>query len=374
MFLNPRNAGTILVLALALLPFACGHSLAQMPVQLNANNLNAINTRIDELQNLLKDNSSIPVNPILLDREYDRIEQEIDRYSQLVAMEYPSPPFKITQVDEVSMGLKKFADAVASANCEKDNLSNFSNLFTEVNPFLYNLDRISKTYYGYALPAEIAELWDVPGLSKLPTMESEFLAACKGSKDFFQSPRRIAGIIKVLDEIKAKYQQSTVKSQAEKAAATTVLELLKQRRGALRSKISGTSPQQTLTESLPVIVGLIGAASVIAMVMVRLFPSAIQMEWVASGQVIQFVTVMILLNAIMALGLSNILHENTLGTLLGGIAGYILAQGVGRAAAREAARRANEPQEAIGPPQSPPPAPGQPSTGRSEAASEGRTR
>ena len=43
---------------------------------------------------------------------------------------------------------------------------------------------------------------------------------------------------------------------------------------------------------------------------------------------------MILLSVIMALGLANILKENTLGTLLGGIAGYVLSQGVGRAAAQ----------------------------------------
>src|SRR5207249_3035942 len=57
----------------------------------------------------------------------------------------------------------------------------------------------------------------------------------------------------------------------------------------------------------------------------------IQAEWVRSGQVIQFVTVMILLTVIMALGLAGILKENTLGTLLGGIGGYVLSQGVGKA-------------------------------------------
>jgi hypothetical protein len=43
--------------------------------------------------------------------------------------------------------------------------------------------------------------------------------------------------------------------------------------------------------------------------------------------------VMILLSVVMALGLAGILKENTLGTLLGGIAGYVLSQGVGKAAA-----------------------------------------
>lgn len=85
---------------------------------------------------------------------------------------------------------------------------------------------------------------------------------------------------------------------------------------------------------------MIGFFSIGAILAVKLFPEAIQIEWVASGQVIQFVTVMILLSVIMALGLAGIFKENTLGTLLGGIAGYVLAQGVGRAAAREVTRGA----------------------------------
>lgn len=36
------------------------------------------------------------------------------------------------------------------------------------------------------------------------------------------------------------------------------------------------------------------------------------------------------------LGLSGVLNEDTLGTLLGGIGGYVLSQGVGRAAAHRA--------------------------------------
>ena len=63
------------------------------------------------------------------------------------------------------------------------------------------------------------------------------------------------------------------------------------------------------------------------------------MEWVASGQVIQFVTVMILLSVIMALGLAGLILENTLGALLGGIGGYILSQGVGRSVARRTQRQ-----------------------------------
>ena len=71
-------------------------------------------------------------------------------------------------------------------------------------------------------------------------------------------------------------------------------------------------------------------------VTIKFFPPQIVEIWVESGQVIQFVTVMILLSVILALGLVDVIKENTLGTLLGGIGGYVLAQGVGRSAASQA--------------------------------------
>ena len=60
------------------------------------------------------------------------------------------------------------------------------------------------------------------------------------------------------------------------------------------------------------------------------------MEWVASGHVIQFASVMVLLIVVSALGLLHILEKEGIGTLLGAIAGYVLSQGGGRAAARAA--------------------------------------
>ena len=62
-----------------------------------------------------------------------------------------------------------------------------------------------------------------------------------------------------------------------------------------------------------------------------MFPEKAQMELIQSGQVIQFITVLLLLTVIMALGLSGFIKETTLGTLLGGLGGYVLSQGVGRA-------------------------------------------
>lgn len=105
-----------------------------------------------------------------------------------------------------------------------------------------------------------------------------------------------------------------------------------------RSKVteiqSKLETKASLSMNLYFVIFAIGALSLIAIGLVRLFPEPVMTEWVASGQVIQFVTVMILISAIMALGLAGILTDNTLGTLLGGIGGYVLSQGIGRSVAR----------------------------------------
>ena len=120
--------------------------------------------------------------------------------------------------------------------------------------------------------------------------------------------------------------------------------LLQQRRDAIEKRISAINNKAKITDSLWLLIVVISVFSILAILAVKLFSERIQIEWVATGQVIQFVTVMILLSVVMTLGLAEILKENTLGTLLGGIGGYVLAQGVGRAAAREVSR-ANTPQE-----------------------------
>lgn len=75
--------------------------------------------------------------------------------------------------------------------------------------------------------------------------------------------------------------------------------------------------------------------SCITLFAVKLFDERLQIELIASGQMIQFPTVMILLIVIVVLGLTTTVKENTLAALLGGIAGYVLSQGVGRQALRQ---------------------------------------
>jgi hypothetical protein len=76
---------------------------------------------------------------------------------------------------------------------------------------------------------------------------------------------------------------------------------------------------------------------------VERFGPTVQFELVASGQVIQFATVMVILIVVCVLGMSQSIRENTLGTLLGAIGGYVLSQGVGSKAARDATRDKNTP-------------------------------
>lgn len=95
---------------------------------------------------------------------------------------------------------------------------------------------------------------------------------------------------------------------------------------------------QTLIPVLPWLVLALCGLGFVLILAIRFFDSEVQLEWVASGQVIQFVTVLNLLIIILCLGIVGYLKENTLGTLLGGISGYVLSQGVGRAASRAATR------------------------------------
>jgi hypothetical protein len=124
------------------------------------------------------------------------------------------------------------------------------------------------------------------------------------------------------------------------------------------SLVGSQTAIKNVTQNLPWLLLIIAAFGFAVMGIVYFFQSDIQMEWVASGQVIQFATVMILLSTLMALGLTDVLHEQVLGTLLGGIAGYVLAQGVGRATARQTLNAAAA--AASAPPPGPPPPPAAP--------------
>ena len=161
---------------------------------------------------------------------------------------------------------------------------------------------------------------------------------CTKWKTFIGDQPRQQLLMTYFDTLKTRLTEEAKKASDAKTTATNLLEILQKRKDAIEKKLVSSNTQASLTSNLWILIVVIGLFSIGTIAAVKLFNPDIQIEWVASGQVIQFVTVMILLSVVMALGLAGILKENTLGTLLGGIAGYVLAQGVGRAAAREVSR------------------------------------
>ena len=97
-----------------------------------------------------------------------------------------------------------------------------------------------------------------------------------------------------------------------------------------------------LSSATQILVGIVCLFAVLMFYGLTKYDRGLQMELITSGQMIQFPTVMILLVIIVALAIPKTISENTVSALLGGIAGYVLSQGVGRAVAREAERRASQ--------------------------------
>lgn len=119
--------------------------------------------------------------------------------------------------------------------------------------------------------------------------------------------------------------------------------------------------KESAFQTLPWIVIEFFGFAVIVMLMVGMFPERVQREWLGSGQAIQLMTVSILVISILGLGLAGILRDNSLGALLGGVAGYVLSQGVGVAAeSRRRQQEGGEPSAPPSPPAAPTPAAGPP--------------
>jgi len=176
----------------------------------------------------------------------------------------------------------------------------------------------------------------------------------------------IRDALEQIDAMRARWVQA---AQQEIDDARRLKEGRAKLRGRLEAQLSQLKSAQdktvTFVADLKWLVMILGLLSVCVILIIRTFPEEVQTEWVASGQVIQFMTVLIILIAILALGITGVLKENTLGTLLGGIGGYVLSQGIGRAAARYAAKQVTSSRAAAGPRAPWPEAP--PSTGDSSA-------
>jgi hypothetical protein len=306
------------------------------------------------ISQLTPPDAAMPENEALMVREMDRIDDEMVRATRVATM----TDYK----DELAKNEKNMSDiSAAMANMKSINCGaspdEFLRLLSTIQPILYFKRDI---LWDFDAPLPDTSIFHIffdafgrdPSVEAVPRRQED---RCKTLQTELANPGTVKAVLAVFEDWKNKLNDSQQKLTAYRDQAKKWLDLLKQRRTALQERINAKTPAQQISNSLWIIMIVIGVFSIATILTVKLFSSELQMEWVTSGQVIQFVTVMILLSVVMALGLSGILHENTLGTLLGGIAGYVLAQGVGRAAAREVSRtaRANFLQEdhlRLGPP------------------------
>ncbi len=124
---------------------------------------------------------------------------------------------------------------------------------------------------------------------------------------------------------------------------------LDQRKRDVITQMSNEVATARVAATMPWILVIIFSLGIVMMFGVRLFSPHIQAELVSSGQLVQFVTILILFGTLLALGLAEKLQEQTLGALLGGLAGYVLSQGIGQKERQStlqtiSAMRATEPQ------------------------------
>ncbi len=282
---------------------------------------------------------NLPESNTVLESQYNRINDEIDKYS-IYSLQESHVDETVSSITKILTELQKLAQEMSAIDCKTQSAEyrTLRERFLDVDNKLGNLMGSSLYRFRDVDMNVFGEIFE-KSRYKLQN-DQDSAAVCSQLKGLLTNPATITKVSNALNQLQARVTESARIVNKNKETANSLLSLLRQRRDAIQGKLASLTPQQQVTNQLPVIMLVIGGSSVLTMIIVRLFSEPIQMEWVASGQVIQFVTVMILLSAIMALGLSGILKENTLGTLLGGLAGYILAQGVGRAAARDATRRA----------------------------------
>lgn len=123
---------------------------------------------------------------------------------------------------------------------------------------------------------------------------------------------------------------------------------LEERKHEIVTQMSNEVASARVAAIMPWILVIIFTLGMAMMFGVRLFSPAIQSELVGSGQLVQFVTILILFGALLALGLADKLQEQTLGTLLGGLAGYVLSQGIGQRVRQSTLQTIRETAERLG--------------------------
>ncbi|HWP01395.1 MAG TPA: hypothetical protein VNL74_12355 [Methylococcus sp.] len=302
-------------------------AVAQAPFPSIARDPEWMKARIADLN---PPDKGLPENEYSLIEERRALESEIS-YLRAFAQQPIDRTKDLDVIDKVKEAISGSLADISKVDCSKLPDGRFT-LNEAIKNQMMSLQRLQSTYpWIYEKDPFTFAPWSDEGR----VSDAEL---CARWKKFVGDPAKQAALLTYFEHLKSRLSDEAKKQAETRTLAATLIDLLQKRKDVVDQRLAAQSTKTELSDKLWIVIGVIGGFSIGAILAVKLFTEAIQIEWVASGQVIQFVTVMILLSVIMALGLAGILRENTLGTLLGGIAGYVLAQGVGRAAAREVSR------------------------------------
>ncbi|MBX3305917.1 MAG: hypothetical protein KF751_07670 [Nitrospira sp.] len=312
-------------ISIFLVPLSSSYAQISYP----SNSADQIKARIADLN---PPDKGLPDNEFNLVDERRLVDQEISQLRSSTQQSIDSSKL-VELIARAKATVSKAFQDISAVDCTKLTDARFS---------LHYSIRDSMSQVQQVLRGMLNTEYEPDPFLNAPWNDSRFTDAayCANWKKFVGDGQNQSRMLEYFDKVKSKVTDNAKVASETKTNASVLLDLLQKRKDAIEKKQVAQSTKTELSDKLWIIIGLIGFFSISAILAVKLFSETIQVEWVASGQVIQFVTVMILLSVIMALGLAGILKENTLGTLLGGIGGYVLAQGVGRAAAREVSRGA----------------------------------
>jgi hypothetical protein len=272
--------------------------------------------------------ATVPKSPAQVELEIRRVAQKIDDLERKVmlaerrkadlAEQFTDLQQSVRTAAPLSSALKPLLNDISAADCKSEmpapkvlelrRLIEVMNELSEPDGFSRRTIRPPSATPG---PRQCSEL-------KAFALEWESLPreAEKLTRDLEKEVRRVG------------------RQQAQDADDTRQLAEQKQWLDRLRASAE-ESGRIDVIEKLPMLIVFLGIFSLSIMVMVRRFIPDIQREWVQSGQVIQFMTVTVIVIAVLSLGLAEKLSKENLGTLLGTIGGYVLAQGIGRSASRK---------------------------------------
>ncbi len=279
------------------------------------------------------------------------LNQESLRDARSAAEEYSKYSDQITELEKISVDsakekIKKAKEGLLSAIKESKPALIAENLLT----IKRQIEKLNYNYNSFFQEeASLPESEETTMRSVFSFLRSDPEKICQNYTD----TEKVKEMLNQLDSavnIAVKQLASQILNIKERSPRAKILSEAwgKYRDLLLKSIEDQSAPATKVADQLGIIIGVFCAFGIFMFLAVRVFPDSVQIELIASGQVIQFATVMVLLIVVCVLGMSRFLTENTLGTLLGGIGGYVLSQGVGRAVSRAATRNSQSSQQQAG--------------------------